>query len=458
MNEQELYVMDLVALCVRKGRKILITGLVFAALLGGWQLYKQIQASRDPEFSEEKIEARYQEAIKKYNNKVASLQKSIADKQSEKASAESYVKDSLKMKVDPTNTYRTYIFLGFSDIGDDALGQIRNSNTSIDYIYSKIRSQYTMVWASLKLPDDIGLSGYDGIKEKYIREVLGLNEIEGGLLRITALGSSKEETELLADSLYKTLVKYAPAVTKNAYGHSLTVLSRSTKNQIEDALASFQQEKRDELEALQTNIDTLQENLENLEEPQREDGFSREEIAKKTVISAVIGAGVGVAAACIFALLWAALSTPLLSSRQLERQTDVTCLGAVRKEPSLFDRWADKLCGERRWKNREQAISYAVRKLETQAVQGTRVLMATTMRNSKRDDAVGDLAEALSERGYRTGYVCDSLHDPAFMDAVKESDGVVLYESQGNSHMEDILDSISVIKTMGKPVLGFVTV
>ena len=84
--------------------------------------------------------------------------------------------------------------------------------------------------------------------------------------------------------------------------------------------------------------------------------------------------------------------------------------------------------------------------------------MATTMRNSKRDDAVGDLAEALSERGYRTGYVCDSLHDPAFMDAVKESDGVVLYESQGNSHMEDILDSISVIKTMGKPVLGFVTV
>ena len=195
-----------------------------------------------------------------------------------------------------------------------------------------------------------------------------------------------------------------------------------------------------------------------MEYPKREEGYSKAEIAKKTAQYVGIGALVGLMAGAFAVLLWVVLANVLVSSYQMERQLKISCLGTVKAKKGLFDLWADKLCGERRWSSREQAVSFVVRKLETMTEPEARLLLATTRRKGKGTDGADALKDALTEHGYKVNCVYDATHDPAFMDAVKDNDGVVLFEKSGVTMLVSTADTLALIKSMDKPVQGFVLV
>ncbi len=458
MEEQELYLTEVLSLCVRKGKALLITALMFAVLLGGWQLRKQIKAANDSENSEEKIEERYQVAMLEYEKKKSELERSIEDNEKALADMQEYLDNSLLMKIDPYNKYETSIYFGFSDIDEAAWNQVHYSNTSLDFVYSKIRSQYVVYWNSMELPTDLHVSGYSGVQDKYMREVLSVSNQDGGMLCITAVGSSAAESEKLADALYQAFTDVQPTAARNSYGHSFVLLKRITKATIDTGLESSQKSNQNAVEDYQLSIEDLKAQLEELDEPSREQGYSRSTIIKNTVKYGVLGAVAGIVVACFGVLLWAVMANVLISSQQVERQLGITCLGAVKEKPGVFDRWADKLGGERRWKDPEQAVSYAVRKLETTAAPESKLLLATTLREGKRGSAAEALKKGLSERGYKVNCIYDAIHDPAFMDAVKDSDSVVLFETQGVSRLTNAIDVLKLNKAMEKPTQGFVLV
>lgn len=458
MEDQELYLTDMLALCVRKGKAVLAAGLAFAVLLGGWQLYKQIKASRDPEYSEEKIEERYQNAMEEYEKKVEDLEQSIEREKKTLADKQEYLDNSLLMKLDPYNKYVTSIYFGFSDIDEAAWDQVHYSSTSLDFVYSKIRSQYVVYWSSMELPADLHVTSYSGVQDKYMREVLSVSNQDGGMLCITATGGSAAESEELADALYQEFTDLQPTVARNSYGHSFALLKRITKSTIDTGLEDTQKSKRDEIDSSQTSIENLQKQLEELEAPEREEGYDRLTIVKSVMTHMAFGAAAGIVAACIAIVLWAVIVNVLISSRHMERQFGITCFGAVKGKTDVFDRMADKLGGERRWKDCEQAVSYAVRKLETTTAPDSKLLLATTMRAGRHGDSAEAFKKGLTERGYKVSCVYDAVHDPAFMDAVKDCDGVVLFEVQGVSRLANTADVLELIKAMEKPAQGFVLV
>ena len=114
MENQELYLTELLAFCVRKGKALLITALVFALGFAAWQLYQQLEAARDPQYSEKKIEERYQAAIEAYDKKVEDTNKSIENNEKAKADKEEYLEKSILMHIDPYDEYITEIYFGFS--------------------------------------------------------------------------------------------------------------------------------------------------------------------------------------------------------------------------------------------------------------------------------------------------------------------------------------------------------
>lgn len=456
MENQEIYLTELLALCVRKGRALLAAGLAFAVLLGGWQLQKLLKVSRGPEYSEEKIEERYQDAMREYEKKVEELENSIEDEEKALADKQEYLNNSLLMKLDPYNVYETSIYFGFSDIDEAAWAQVHYSNTSLDFVYSKIRSQYVVYWNGMDLPASLNAAGYSGIQDKYMRELLSVSEQDGGMLRIRAVGSSAAETEKVADALYQRFVDLQPTAAQNSYGHSFVLLKRITKSTIDTDLENSQRSNQDDIDSRQTTIEDLQKQLEELKEPDRNEGYSRSTIIKGTAKYAVVGAVGGVAAACFAILLYAVMAGVLISSQQMERQLGVTCLGVIKGKAGVFDRWADILSGERRWKDREQAVSYAVRKLETTTAPDSKLLLAIAMHTGKPGDSAEAFKKGLTEHGYQVSCVYDAVHDPAFMDAVKGCDGVVLLEAQWASRLANVADILKLAKAMEKPVQGFV--
>ena len=121
-----------------------------------------------------------------------------------------------------------------------------------------------------------------------------------------------------------------------------------------------------------------------------------------------------------------------------------------------LERWADKLAGERRWTDRDQAVSYAVRKIETKTEPGTKLLLSTTVKNgSVKMDALKD---ALIKQGYQVDCVFDAAHDPAFIDAVNNAEGVVFVEKHGKTLLGNTADELKLTESLNKPVHGFVVI
>ena len=458
MGDQELSLAELLSLCARKGKVLIVSAFVFALLLGGWQLNRQIMASRDPEFSEEEIENRYQDALTVYNREVRDINQEIIDTETAKAEKQEYMNNTLLMKIDPYNKYVTDIYLGFTDIDNEAWDQVRYSATSLDFIYSKIRSQYTVYYRSMALPTDLDVSGYSGINDKYIREILFIQNQDGGLLRICAIGNNPSKAEALADALYRAFLNMQPTAAHNSYGHSIVVLNRSTQATIDTNLEQIQKRNRDELKDYQDHIDDLKIELKNLKEPKREEGYSLSSILKKAVKYALLGAVGGVACACFIIMLWAMLENVMISSHQMERQLDLACIGTVKHKTGFFDRLADIFGAERRWENTDQAMTYAVRKLESMSEPESKILLASTLHDSKCSRTMEAMKKDLSSLGYKVDCVYDVIHDPSFMKALKDNDSIVLFESQGVSRMSNEVDVLKLTKSLDKPVKGFVLV
>lgn len=455
-EERVFSIKELLAMCVRKLKVLIVWVVIFAMLFGAFQLYRQIKASKDPEHSETKIEERYQEALREYEKQVKDIEDSIEDNEKAKADKEEYLEKSLLMKIDPYNKYVTDIYFGFSDIDDEAWSLLQNSATSLDFIYNRIRSQYVVYYSGMKLPDDIHVTGYEGVEDKYIREMLSVTNQDGGMLRIEAFGNSEAESEKLADALYQAFENQQSTISQTSYGHSFSVLNRVTKSMIDTDLEGLQKSNRDAIDDYQTKIEDSEQELKELEEPTREKGYTKKEILVSAVKFALIGAVVGLILAAFVVIFRAISKGILLSSYQMEDAFGLECLGVVKGKKGMLERWADKLAGERRWADKEQAVSYVVRKIETKTEPGAKLLLSTTVKNgSVKMDALKD---TLIKQGYQVDCVFDAAHDPAFIEAVQNCDGVVFAEKHGKTLLGNTADELKLTESLNKPVHGFVVI
>ena len=125
---------ELLAIVVRRGRFVLTLALVFAVLMGGVQMFRQVSASRQENNSPEKIEERYQEALEDYQIEKENLEKELSDAQRKLDSQQEYNEESLLMRLDPYNKYVTTINLAVTDVEEEAFHQVfQVETTPVEY-------------------------------------------------------------------------------------------------------------------------------------------------------------------------------------------------------------------------------------------------------------------------------------------------------------------------------------
>lgn len=458
MDEQEISLTELLAICLRRGKAALITALVFAVLLGGYQCYRQIRASQDEEYSAEKIEERYQDALEAYEKSIEDLEKSIEKTQKQLETRTEYQEKSYLMHIDPYNKYVTTIYFALTDIDEAAWDQLHYSNTSVDYVASRIRAQYLVFWNSLDLPSDLGLSAYRDSEDKYVREILSVTSADGGMICITGIGGSAVESERLADAVYGLFAEQQPTIAHSSYGHDFTVVNTVTKVTIDTGLETTQQNLEDELEGYQDTLEDYDERMEDLleEEPEKEEGYSLMTILKAVVKYAVIGliGGLFVAFVCIWIIVLFRGSVE--TSYQLERGFKLPFLGSLAPKAGLFGRWANAVCGERVWKDPEQALSFSLENTRARLAGKEKVLLASTLSGARAKPAAEKFRKALSEAGCQVSWAEDIVHNPAAVQDVKESDALVLLESVPRSRMAAVADAVTLAKSADRPVAGFI--
>lgn len=448
---------ELFAIVVRRGKLVLTLALVFALLMGAVQTYRQVSASMKEENSPEKIEERYQDALEQFGKDKENLEKQLEKAKWRLESQQEYNENSLLLRLDPHSKYVTSINLAVTDVEEGAFQQVfRLEATPIDYLVSKIQSQYMVYWNSLDLETALKNCSYAGTPDKYLREMVTLSRMDGGGLTLTAFGEGGSDSRQLAESAYACLREGQTIISAASYEHTFSVLSQVTKDLVDEGLASTQETNLSNVESYETNIEDLTKRLEELEEPERETGYAVSSMLKSIVHWVILGIALGV----VFAMVWTLTSYLFRSrpetSRQLEEGLSIPFLGSMAKPGCFWNRLADGILNERLWENEDQALEYISASAKALLPVSGAVLLASTL--SLEMEQVQPVMKVLESQGHTVRFIGEALRSPEMAEALKDCGCVVLAERPGITRWDDVAELASLSQKLERPVGGFVTV
>ena len=457
--EDTVTLKELCAVALRRGRLILCVAAVFALLAGGFQLIKLVKEAGSAENSEEKIEERYQAALEAYEKEKENLQEQLAKAEKRLASQQEYNDNSLKMRIDPYNKAVTTISFAITDVDDTSFQQVfLLEGTPVDYIISKIRNHYLAYWNSLDLERALQNCTYAGNEDKYLREIVFLANMDGGGLTLTAYGESEQDAQELADAVYACLTAVQPTIESSAYPHAFTVINKVTKILVDEGLEESQKSNRNNITTYQTNIESLQQRLNDLAEPEREKGYSGLVIAKSTLKWAVIGAAAGIFVALMWAFLEYVFCGYIESIHGVETKHSLVFLGSSAQEKSVWSKLSCRVLGERVWKSEVNRNAYLAENLKFYLLQGNKTAILSTLPIDETTPSIQTLIQTLSAQEHTARFLSCASQNPNTIGILQDCDNVILAERIGTSRWDKLLENEALVKRIGKKICGFVAV
>ncbi|MBQ3496969.1 MAG: hypothetical protein IJA73_02465, partial [Oscillospiraceae bacterium] len=177
MDEMTISIGDLLAVLVRKGKQIIAIGIVFAILLGAYKGFSLWRAGNDEE-AVDMAQFEYEKQLEK-QEKIIETAAENAEKTQE------YIDNSLWMKVNPYDKCEATIQLMIAGVDENAADMtFAVTETPLDYLVGRITSQYMILWEATDLASALGV--YEGVEDKYLREMVSVQDEDAGVIAITA--------------------------------------------------------------------------------------------------------------------------------------------------------------------------------------------------------------------------------------------------------------------------------
>lgn len=455
--EDTITMTDILSRILRSWKKLLAAAVIVAILLGGFQSYRMLSLAGSPDNTPEAIESRYQTAMETYDTQKDSLTKSLENNQKLLDTKQDYEENSLLMGIDPYDAYVSSIVIGFTGInGQGAVqGSSQYQQTSAEYLVQMIRGQYIALWKNMDVATALDLPAYAQTKSKYLAEVISVEEMDGGLCAIKAVGSSADKVEELTSAVYQYFLDHQASIAASSYDHNISVISRSTTNQVDQTLIDKHNTLNAEIQAYADTVKNLQSQLDALTQPVKEAGYSAGTIAKSAITYAVLGFFLGLILGCFWICCLCIFGSRMSSSHQAEQLCGISFLGSLKIPRNIMDRFSASMSSERVWKDPDEASSYLFQQVKAHHPQGEEILVLSTL-SSKQATGVETLRSALTSGGYTVSAVLDATHNPEAVEALSKSRSVILAEAVDATRLWEMKDLVSQVNHAGKQILGFV--
>ena len=449
--KETMSVQEILATMVRKGTVLICLGLVFAILLGSWQFLTLREKARDPRNAPEKVEARYQAAMKEYEEEKAKLDKKLADAEAKLERQSVYMENSLYMNLDPYNTPRSTILVTISGLQDVPAEQQ-------DSMANKILQMYLRYWKLVDLYAEMEARGCAVTDEKYMREVMILEDNSDGMLTIKAAHYDLDEATRQAFAIYDLLQSMKPLIEESTCAHQLTLLDSTSKYVFVENIEERQTAEEKLTQTCITNVENAKKKLSELEKPKKETIYTNSQILKESIKWAVIGGVLGVFLGCAWALCRALLGCRLQNKQHMEAVLKVPFMGSVAGKGNIFCQMATRLAGEPRWADPEDAYNFVSKNIGSAVEKDEKVVILTTLSEKEFARTSKDLI--LAAEVACSGALCVSCADrnAQAVAALNEHKKVLLAERTDASNGQRALSVLALAKRMDATVVGFVTV
>lgn len=447
---------EILAVLVKRGCGILLTAVVLAVALGGYQVKKQIDLSKLPENSPEQIEEEYQSALADYTKQKLKLEEDLEKAEQTLERQKDYVDNSLLMKFDPYHLFKNVTVLSI-EMQEYTDGVTLTDQSEDRYVrmLSQIQNYYKTNWNVADLPRELNTYGITGIEEKYLRELISV-EYTDTMIIITISGETAEDAQNIANAVSQWFMQLDASESTEVHAHKLSEMTNVTKAQIDEVLIEHQRIHLANEEQLEASIDELKDEQEVLVAPARRAGYSRGEILKSGIKWAILGAIAGGVLSCGWILVVFVFRSKIESSRQMEQVLGVPFLGSVAKRGNIWKRLAEFMLAERTWADPAQAEEYLAESFRAVANAPEQTVILTTLTGKTVDLAA--VEKAVGTVSGKVVCVPDAERNPQTAKLLQECKSVVLAERVGVSELPKMLSVMEQAKRMDATVVGFVIV
>ena len=441
MDEVTISIGDLLAVLARKGKQIICCSILFALLLGGVKGFITWLNLNDEEYVNLDQVAYEQEKLK--------LERIIETANRGISNQEDYIASSLWMDINPYDKHTTELYLQISGINEnDVTMTFGDTITPRDYLLSRIMTQYSVLWSAENLSQALNLQKYESISDRYLREVVSVNFLDNGVIRVFAVGNSEAETSELANAVAELLMRNSDTVRENSFDHIISVFNTVQQNQIDTEMAEAQY-------ANYVKIDNYNDSIIAAEEAMIKELEKPDSTPVAVIKMAIIGGIVSGVLACVWYIGKVFLTESVQSSAHMERALSVPFIGTMVRKNGVFQWLSNLFSAERVWKDESQSLEYIVEMVKFR-LPGKKLLLASTLNLEKCSEKVEKLRGVLSAAGIQTDFVDDVLHRPRITVALHDCDSVLLLEQIDNTRLNQVTKMCRLSEECTKSVIGFV--
>lgn len=402
------------AMLVRRGRGILITALVCAVLLGGWQMLKAAggDGSDDTTAGQEQ-----------QTGELAGLKHQLEAAKVRMTSMEDYVQNAPLMSIDPYRAYTTTVLIGIDST--ESVGVLPTEDGAIIS-----DGMVCAEWLSGRDIQNLAEgSSFAGIKSVYLQDLFTAKPLSSGVLGLNVYGKTQVEAEELADILYRAL--------KDQFSDKGTglpviqeIISLSTRCGFDEEIMTRQDEVYKALSDTEEKISTLTEKIQSQELalPHNEGDAAP---VMRGIKFAVLGFVVGAVLACVWLLLRYIVSGHIETASQLAAAADAPYFGTIAATKRQTERWADALLGETVWPNQTAAVEHMVERVAAceKAADGITILLSA----EEKSETLESLVSGLKEKNYPVSVVTDAKANTEVFSHLKGEGAVLLAERRGRT-------------------------
>lgn len=456
--KEPISIKEILAIVIKRGIAVICVAVMLAALLGGFQGFRKLQAVRAPSNSAAEVDKRNNKAMAEYNAQTAALQCAIETVNYKIEKQREYNENSLLMQLDPYNKYTSNIVLAITELEENAFLQVyKIQGTPVDYIVSKMVQQYVVYWENMEL-STLKNNPFEGEEEKYVRELVSVAKEDGGTIAITANAATAEEAEAMCKSVYEAILAVQPTIADATYSHGLSVISNSTKMIVDYDLDKDQIICMENLAEYMEELEDYQAQLKKVKKPGTEKALTMSDVVGTAVKWAVIGGVVGFVLACGCVWLVYIVSDGVETTRQMEAIVQVPFFGSSAKKGSAFVRLANWFVGERSWNDRNRAVAYIAENLKSRLDAPGKIAVVSTLKVTREDAGIALVLSALEQLGHKVCFVNEAEQNPEAIAALRENDYVLQAERLGASNRNAMLCVLDQAKRLDAQVLGFITI
>lgn len=479
-DEVEIDMREVFAYIARKFKTVLLWGVVFMLVMGGYRGFKNVSTKND-EAAVSAEQEDYEKSLALYDAQKAAYEEEIENIYSQLNSEKEYQENSILMSIDPFNEYRDtvtyYVYTDYQimpgmdyqnvDPASSILAAYATAAENID-MNSEIIQNMNVEITSRDLQELISVScDRNADNNTSAKAETGTTSAEASatikvpketrVLTITTIGNTQELADQLMNYVKEQISSQKDTITAEIGEHELRLIHESSGITVDQDLQEELALHSDTIVTLQENLASLQESLDALEKPEAPSAGSWKYVIANTLKYAALGFLIGAVLAALFIGI-AFVNKDLCSEDdELTERYGIPVLGSIAShEPrGAFERWSDRIRGiQRNATAEDQQYALIMEYLRNLKNQPGSIAVVSDMDGEKARKIVGHLKEHVGT--INLVYSGNTATDAEAMHSMNEQDTVLLLTDRDSSTRKNVTKILKSCTNCGKKICGAV--